>query len=377
MKRRIAIVLLIVAAMVSVAEVCARRALPPVPGSRTVSRNPFRFRGWPEFIRDGLAPATNHTVVLLGNSQAYAGEYPADHIYAAGLAQRLNERAAGGHRDWQVLNWSADGMNSIEYVLLARALAARPPDLVLAPTGFADYSREHLDQGFQYCRTDVPRLAARYDILRGLPGAYLRRHLKIEDWLTLWAGEHLAIYRCRDFLWSWLDGRLPGAQTMLYSPRVNYAPWEMPRVAPWTSEPGWPDAPRPNARFTYDESSRPMLQEYVRTLRALGGCAVLVAQPRRLEKNDGARRLMDRAFARDLAAAAAARGVPLWDLRNSLPAEDFITSSHLRGPNHQRFADLLADRIVGRLGGEPAPAKAADAADNVPVQPGVPVLDAP
>ena len=227
MKRRWPWVILVAALVLGFCEILARRALPRVPGSLDDNRNPFRVRGWPEFIRDVGKGPKGATIVLISNSQAYAGEYLGRVTYPAQLEQMLRDRKAGGRADWKVLNWSSDGMTSIEYVLLARYLQLHPPTLVLAVTGFADYSLEHAHRGFLHCRTDLPRLAGRPSILKGLPLSYLKRHGRIEDNLAFAVYDRVALYRLKEYLWSWLDVRLPGLHGMFYAPAVNYRPWQL------------------------------------------------------------------------------------------------------------------------------------------------------
>lgn len=351
MKRRWPWIILVVAVVLGLCEVLARRILPAVPGSLEENRNPFRFRGWPEFIRDVGRGPKGATVVLISNSQAYAGEYLGRQTYPARLEELLNERRVGGRSDWQVLNWSSDGMTSIEYVLLARYLQLNPPSLILAVTGFADYSLEHANRGFLHCRTDLPRLASRPAILRGLPRSFLRRHGRIEDGLAFAVYDRVALYRLKEYLWSWLDVRLPGIHSMFYAPAVNYRPWQLKGRA-WLSEMELPRPEGGDIQFTYDGPSRDMLAEYLDGLKKTGVPVVVVAQPRRALLQD-ARARWDEAFIRDLAPQAESRGLPLWDLRDVLPDDEFLTSSHLKPPNHQRLAELLCDRLAAFQAGSP------------------------
>lgn len=344
MKRRFFLGLGLVLLIAGLAEIGARRALPDIPGCQEEARNPFRFRGFPEYLAGFRQASAQHAVVLISNSQAYAGEYPPANIYPARLERLLNERRVGGHADWKVLNWSSDGMTSIEYVLLAACLRRASPALVLAITGFADYSVEHLDSGFLFCRTDVPRLATRPAVLAGVPWSYLRRHARVEDTLTSLATDRVALYRFREYLWCWLERRFPGAHRAFYAPFVNYLPWNI-RGAAWVSALRFPPAPEEeNAAFTYTDASRPMLAEYLDALRGLSAPVLVVAEPRRLAAGD-ARGASDVAFGEDLRAMTAARGLALRDLRDALPAAGYITSSHFHDSNHRRFAELLCRQV--------------------------------
>jgi hypothetical protein len=351
MKRRWPWVILIVLVVLGLCEALARRVLPRVPGSLEDNRNPFRFRGWPEYIRDVGQGPKGATIVLISNSQAYSGEYLGRQIYPTRLEKLLNERRAGGRADWKVLNWSSDGMTSIEYVLLARYLQLNPPSLILAVTGFADYSLEHANRGFLHCRTDLPRLATRPAILRGLPLSFLQRHARVEDWLAFAMYDRVALYRLKEYLWSWLDVRLPGIHTLFYAPAVNYRPWQLKGKA-WLPEMELPRPPAEEIQFTYDGRSSQLLAEYLEGLKNAAVPVVIVAQPRRALLQD-ARAQWDAAFIKDLEAQAAQRALPLWDMRDALPNDEFLTSSHLKPPNHERFAEQLCDRLESFLAPNP------------------------
>jgi len=107
-----------------------------------------------------------------------------------------------------------------------RAVRLRPPTVLLAVTGFADFRSAHFTAGFSHCRTDVPAgLAAK--VLFSLPAAFLRRHLRLEDTLAAAVSDRLALVRVREYLWCLLDRRFPGSYSVFYAPRVNYHPWEL------------------------------------------------------------------------------------------------------------------------------------------------------
>ncbi|MBU1693980.1 MAG: hypothetical protein KKC51_08450 [Verrucomicrobia bacterium] len=343
MKRRWPWVLLTAALVLGFCEILARWALPDVPGSLEENRNPFRFRGWPEYIRDVGRGPKGATVVLISNSQAYAGDYLGRQTYPARLEEMLKGRRVDGRTDWQVLNWSSDGMTSIEYVLLARYLQLHPPSLILAVTGFADYSLEHANRGFLHCRTDLPRLVGRPAILTGLPRSYLKRHGRIEDGLAFAVYDRVALYRLKEYFWSWLDVRLPGIHEMFYAPAVNYRPWHLKGKA-WLPEMELPRPPQGEIQFTYDRQSGQMLAEFLDGLKDAGVPVVIVAQPRRALLQDE-RAQWDAAFIEDLRAQTDRRALPLWDMRDALPNDEYLTSSHLKPPNHQRMAELLCDRL--------------------------------
>lgn len=351
MKTRWPWVVLLFVLVLAVCEGLARRAMPRIPGSREENRNPFRFRGWPEFIRDVGRGPKGATIVLLSNSQAYAGEYLGRLTYAARLEDLLRERRVGGRADWEVLNWSSDGMTSIEYVLLARYLQLHPPTLVLAATGFADYSLEHAYRGFLHCRTDLPRLVGRPAILRGLPWSYLKRHSRVEDSLAFAAYDRVALYRFKEYFWSWLDVRMPGVHGLFYAPAINYRPWQLKGRA-WLPEMTLPGGRPGHIQFMYNEISGQMLSEYLDLLAGGPAPCVLVAQPRQMLPDDP-RAQWDIAFIQDLQKQTGARSLPLWDLQDALPNDEYLTSSHLKPPNHLRLARILCDRLEAYFADSP------------------------
>ena len=218
--------------MLGLAEALARRLLPAVPGGLEDNRNPYRFRGWPEFIRDVGRGPKGATVVLISNSQAYAGEHPGKTDYPARLEESA-ERTPGGR---------PRGLAGAQLVVrrhdLDRIRAVGP--LPAAPSAVAGARDDRVrglqprtcHRGFFHCRTDLPRLVSRPAILRGLPRSYLKRHSRVEDDLAFAVYDRLALYRFKEYFWSWLDVRLPGIHGLFYAPAVNYRPWEL-KGRPW------------------------------------------------------------------------------------------------------------------------------------------------
>ncbi len=328
----------------------AWHALPKVPSAFEATRNPFRFRGFPEYVRESSTAGNPHsaTVVLISNSQAYAGEYSSRYGYPNRLQKVLNETKAGGCTNWTVLNWSSDGMTSIEYIILAAKLRQERPDFVLAVTGYADYRAAHHHEGFSFCRTDVPRLATRWPIARQIPRSYWSRHFKVEDTLTAFFRDRLPITRFPEYFWSLMDFKFPGAQGLLYAPYLGYHPWELGGVKAITKPLNLPSGPAGELEFTYDASSREMLEEYLAQLKRLPSPVLVVSQPLRANRSDF-RAHWQEAFQNDLSALAKKWQVDYLDLSEALPGEDFITSSHLNPNNHQRLGERLAAEISARL----------------------------
>ena len=145
-------------AVIAAATGLALRALPPPASCVESPRNPYRFRDWPAYV-DGLRTANGAAcVVLVSDSQAYGGEYPARNGYPARLEALLNERKPGGIAHWEVLNLSIDGVTPLEYMALAARLREETPAWLISVSGSADYRAENYTKGFSYPRTDLVHL---------------------------------------------------------------------------------------------------------------------------------------------------------------------------------------------------------------------------
>lgn len=343
MKFRFFMVLFILALTLGLFEGLARMALPEVQDCSKSWRNQFRFRAWPEYVRGVQTSTGTVNLVLLTNSQGYAGEHPANKAYPARLEGLLNERAVGGFRNWKVMNWSVDGMTSIEYMIMASVLRKSQPFLVLAVTGFADYRTAHARVGFSYCRSDLPRLATRWSVVEELPKSFLRRHIKVEDTATCWVSERLALPRFREYMWTWLDNRFPGAQNVLFSPTVNYHPWKL-EGRPITTPLKLKKIQDEDLDLSYLPDGPVMLAEYLQALARIPAMTVVVAEPRR--ESNKVRMLNDRIFQEDVRTLTEEYGLALWDLHDALPSEDYLDWTHFKAANHERFAGLLAERVL-------------------------------
>jgi hypothetical protein len=332
----------------AVVELAGRALLPAVPPSDSIPRNPYRYRGWPEYV-DGLAadPAPGvGRCVLISNCQGYGGEYRRSMIYAPALEKKLRAARAGGRADWEVHNWSVDGATSLDIVLLAAALANRQADVVLALTNFADYRAEHFREGFAFSRTDIPRLLTRAPVRRALPSAFLARHGRCEDVLRFAAFDACAGLRFREYAWSWLDRRFPGLVNAAFAPRMTYLPWRLPKgplVTPIARPPrleGEPDV-------TYNADSRRMLREYAATLaRGAAPVRIMIIEPYNAPDDDRALRC-----AADAEALCAEYGLGFRDFRDLLEADGFLTSAHLSRRGHVRLAEALEALVCAALEG--------------------------
>ena len=335
-------------AAIAAATGLARRAFPPPANCVESARNPYRFRDWPAYV-DGLRTANGAAcVVLISDSQAYGGEYPARNGYPARLEALLNERKPGGIDRWEVLNLSIDGVTSLEYLALGARLRDERPLWLISVSGSADYRAENYRKGFAFPRTDLVQLPTEARIARRLPGAFWRRHGRVEDTLTAWVTRVFPLLRARDYLWSWLDTRYPGAQKTFYAPRTTYRFWQLPGKArtPPTPDP-IPDKTGGRLDLTYDARSTELLAEFLDQLAQIPAAHKLVATAPLCSDFAGT---PDgnwiAAFRRDLARLAAERGLPFEDLTGLLPADGFITSNHFHDRNHRRMAEWLADRIA-------------------------------
>ena len=339
-------------AVIAAATGLAARVFPPPANCVESARNPYRFRDWPAYI-DGLRTADGAAcVVLISDSQAYGGEYPSRNGYPARLEALLNERKPGGIARWEVLNLSVDGVTTMDYMALAARLREERPLWLISVSGSADYRAENIAKGFAFPRTDLVQLPTEARIARRLPLSFWRRHGKVEDTLTAWVAHRFPLLRARDFLWSWLDTRFPGAQKSFYAPRTTYRFWQLPGQARTKPIPdpirdptkGWLD-------LTYDGRSTVLLGEFVAQLAQIPAVHKLVATaPLKGDFADAPEGAWIAAFRRDAARLAAEHGLPFRDLTTALPPDDFITSNHFHDRNHRRMAELLADHVAAETG---------------------------
>ena len=335
--------------LLGLAEAAARLWGPAMPSCATERRNPYRYRGWPEYVA-GVRELTvsNRVLVVLGNCQSYGAELPGRLGYPAVLQERLAERAPPDGPGWKVVNWSLDGATSMEYVILAACLRELKPAAVVASLAYADFRAGHFNEGWRYSRSDVARLATRPATIRNLPRAFLWRHTKVEDSLALAAFDRVALLRAAEYGWSWLEARLSGSHYALYAPAINYRPWRLEGLAAWRPAIRPIGVPRDqDLDLAYDGRSTAMIDELAAALAAAGVPAVLVAQPFRDASPGGD------GFAADMAAAAARHGLPFWNLQTAIPREEFLTSNHLTRRGHRALAGDLADRFAAwPAGGE-------------------------
>ncbi len=351
MKTRAWISLFLFLAALAGLNVAARRAMPAVPTAEEAPRNPYRFRGWPEYT--ALAPRSNGVarVVLISNSQAYAGEIQERRIYPAKLERALTEQHAGGYDRVEVLNWSFDGVTSIELMLMATRLREESPDLLIAAVGAADFSSFNLTRPLSQTRTDLPRLATRWKIWRALPEAFKKRHVKLEDWLTNAAWDRIALLRFRDFAWSWLDQTWNGLQVGLYSPSVNYHPWRLRSAKKRGSLGSPPWVKRGKLEVSYTPEARELVAEYLDALQKIPARRLLViATPHQLPEGDPLFE-SDKRFLNDLRELTAERGILFWDDSALFPPNAFLDGLHFKTDYHQYYCDRLMERVPALLEG--------------------------
>jgi len=316
------------------------------------SRNPYRFRDWVEYVDGMESDGDAGTVILISDSQGYAGEYPAKKGYPARLEVLLNERKTGGIEHWEVLNLSIDGVTPMEYMVLAARLRTESPTWLISVSGCADYRAANFDMSLSFCRTDLPSFLTEWSLAQRLPWAFWKRHGRVEESLSSWVTRRFPLLRFRDFMWSWLDTRYPGAQKAFYAPRVTYRFWQLPGQARTKAIPSpFPKMDNASIDLTYDEQSTLMLNEFLSQL------AQVPAQYRLIAANPLSSTMKDtpiwpwvEAFQRDLVRLTEELNLPYWDMTEVLPAEDFITSNHFHDRNQKRMAALLEGYIATEMG---------------------------
>jgi len=325
----------------------------PVAADCTVdSRNPYRFRDWVHYV-DGMdSRGEVATVVLISDSQGYAGEYPAKKGYPARLEVLLNERKTGGFARWEVLNLSIDGVTPMEYMALAARLREATPTWLISVSGSADFRSDNFDKGLSFCRSDLPDFLTEWKLARRLPLAFWWRHGRVEESLTAWVTRRFPLLRFRDFLWSWLDTRFPGAQKSFYAPRVTYRFWQLPgkaRTAVIRSP--LPKLDKVRIDLTYDGRSTLMLREFLEQFAKVPAAHRLVAcNPLKSDFSDTPDGAWVAAFRKDVAALTQELDLPFRDMTDALPPEDFITSNHFQDRNQKRMATLLESYIAAEMG---------------------------
>lgn len=343
MKKRIAVTIFVFFGVLLLAEVAARIALPLVPDAAEVARNRYRYRGWPEYMAVLERTNENATLVLLTNCQGYGGEHRSSQGYPARLRRNLREQHLGGYPGWTVMNWAVDGVTSIEYMIMAAYLREHPPAVVMAATSYADYHNGHYREGLTYCRSDVPRLALRRDVMKNLPKSFVRRHTRLEDNLAFWLSDRIALLRFKEYMWAWLERRFPGLHSGFYAPNVHYIPWRLPKHALVRALRDRGEAF--DLHINYDETSREMLREYVETLSRIPTRVIVIAEPFKLSSGQY------RQFLEDLEQACRDFDVEFWDMHDMLEPRDYVSSAHLHRRGHRKFAALIAERLAASLGG--------------------------
>ncbi len=337
--------------MVVLAVVAAKALLPPPANCLRDARNPYRFRDWKNYL-DAIGDSGEAGVVaVISDSQGYAGEHLSWRSYPARLEHLLNERQTGGHKRWEVVNFSIDGVTPMEYMALASRLREESPTWVISISGSADYHGDNFTRGFSFSRSDLPNLLTEWRRARRLPLSFWKRHGRVEDTLTAAVADRWPLLPFRDFLWSWLDERYPGIQKVFYAPLTTYRYWEL------TGKPRTEKIPDPlpaagedGLDLTYDQRSTIMLEEFIAQLARIPARHHLVAAcPLRDDfAGQEAGRWITR-FRRDLRKLSRKHGLESWDMTDALPPEDFVSSNHLSSRGHWRMAQLLADRIAAAM----------------------------
>lgn len=326
--------------------IAASVLLPRIPVSGSSGRNPFRFRGFPEYLSGIDQDPKAEKLVLLSNSQAYAGEYPPHEGYPAQLQNLLNETDAG--RILEVHNWSVDGITSMEYMLLAARLLESSPAVLVASIGYADFKGRNADEGFSHCRSDLPRLVSSPRLAQRLPGEFWQRHGRVEDTLGAVAGDLLPALRFPEFAWSWLDQRYPSMQPLLYAPSLYFHPWELNLERKWKkvriARP--PAEENDAAYYEYDDRSTEMLEEFLAMLAAFDVAQRLVVACPGNHPPSSSHASRVRRFRENAMRLTDQYDLPYVDLTEALPREDFLDSFHFNRENHRRYAERLWSELT-------------------------------
>jgi len=158
-------------------------------------RNPFYRRAWPEFTAPTAPREGERRIVVISNSQGFFRE-SADGSkgWVSRLEGLLNE--AGPDRPTRVLNWSIDGANSPDMVVLGARTAGSRPDLVLVVTWAPNFTNRRLRRPLSFMISDVNQMAYQRDVRRYLSDRFLDE-LDAYDPLG-WLSVHSGLVKLRD-----------------------------------------------------------------------------------------------------------------------------------------------------------------------------------
>lgn len=302
------------------------RSLPPS------KRNPHFRRAWVEHVqREAPHQSNEFLVVLISHSQGWGREVTDAETYASRLEAYLSGRMT---RTVRVVNWSIDGADAPEYVMLAAASRRLQPDVVLLVVGDDNYGVHYLSKHPTNRRrtpwaSDIHYLLEDPAIRESLPVGYREHFFDVRDVVdvglaALWRG--------------WRYREIPLARLFLFKPLQPFAGAQ--------KEPIWFFRPPSDPRHIQPPRKLQPLDWrgaawYFKTLRGLPARNVVVGMPMHSTwRKDSAE------FSVEMKRRTELEGGTWWDLADVIPDGDFYTASHLAPAGHDRLARILAERLA-------------------------------
>ena len=292
-------------------------------------RNPFYRRAWPEFTTPVPPREGERTVIVMSNSQGFFRESAdGSKSYVPLLGDLLRE--AEPERPTRVLNWSIDGGNSPEWIVLSARAAETEPDLIVVVSWIANYTSRRLRRPLSYMISDVNQMAYEPEVRRYLSDRFLDA-FDVQDPLG-WLSVNSGLVRLRDRFveprhdrWSFVSVPPP--------PDIDLSKVPM-TVRPWV------------------DRSTLLLEELAGTLdRAVPDSRVLfVSMPvcgNALKPADWPR--MRGFLPRCREILADRPDIEMLEAIDVVDADLFYTPVHLNPEGHEVFARWLSPRILERL----------------------------
>lgn len=180
--------------------------IPPHP-----TRNVHLRFNWPQYVRKTIEEETaGPRIVVLGNSQTYGNNIPADRIWTAVLESDLHGDSAESADPARILNWGIMGASVEQMTLLDCFIDASVADRCLVFLTWAS-----LHSGNQH--VEAPMNPRTYDLVyllgepeaRDAPDAFLRRHLTLSLRVELAYEVLFPTHHYRRLPFSWLASNLP------------------------------------------------------------------------------------------------------------------------------------------------------------------------
>jgi hypothetical protein len=303
-------------------------------GAKDRTRNPNYRRLWPEYVLSAPPKADGETLVLLiGNSQGYGPEIPERMIYPTLLAKELTERAG---KPVRVENWSVQSGNAPDFALLSAFAHRIRPDVTLlmtSPRNFSEKFRiqkgEHM--GLDFGLPDIRRLAGYADVRANLSESFRDFYLDTNELLDASLGRFMPLWRYRD-LTRVLPNRIP--ELMPFSKGAEQQHWlfENPEQPRWKRQ--------HVQRLPVPLVSWDLVEESAHALGTIPGRRIFARMPSHSMTNTDFPSFVKRA-----GVYFEAEGAEVWDLRQLIDDDGFITVSHLNERGHAALAHALAERL--------------------------------